>query len=55
MIFDKIWLFIKSKFNKLTNSLVQSDPIAQLQYEYDLATNQLKDGRQGLARKKAFH
>jgi phage shock protein A len=34
--------------NKLANVFWQADPIAQMQYEYDMAVEQLKEGRKGL-------
>ena len=48
MIFGKIWRAIKAQFNKLANFFWTADPIAQMQYEYDLAVEQLKEGREGL-------
>ena len=48
MIFGKIWRAIKAQFNKLANFFWTSDPIAQMQYEYDLSVEQLKEGREGL-------
>src|ERR1051325_3901293 len=48
MIVGKIWRSIKAQLNKLANVFWTADPIAQMQYEYDQAVNQLKDGRVGL-------
>ena len=48
MIFGKIWAAIRAQFNKLANMFWEADPIAQMQYEYDLAVEQLKEGRKGL-------
>ena len=48
MIFGKIWAAIRAQFNKLANFFWQADPIAQMQYEYDSAVEQLKEGRKGL-------
>jgi phage shock protein A len=48
MIFSKLWSAIRAQFNKLANLIWQADPIAQMQYEYDQAVEQLKDGRKGL-------
>ena len=48
MIFGKIWAAVRAQFNKLANLFWEADPIAQMQYEYDLAVEQLKEGRQGL-------
>lgn len=48
MILGKIWYTIRAQLNKLANLFWQADPIAQMQYEYDLAVNQLKEGREGL-------
>lgn len=54
MIFGKIWHSIKAQLNKVANFFWTADPIAQLQYEYDLAVNQLKDGRTGLEQYRAL-
>jgi phage shock protein A len=54
MIFGKIWRSIKAQLNKLANFFWTSDPIAQMQYEYDLAVEQLKDGRLGLEQYRAL-
>lgn len=54
MIFGKIWRAIKAQFNKLANFFWTADPIAQMQYEYDLAVNQLKEGREGLEQYRAL-
>lgn len=48
MIFGKIWRSLKAQLNKLANFFWTADPIAQMQYEYDLAVSQLKEGREGL-------
>jgi phage shock protein A len=48
MILGKIWKAISAQFNKLGNWFSGYDPIAQMQYEYDLAVEQLKEGRLGL-------
>jgi phage shock protein A len=48
MIFGKFFGAIRAQFNKLANFFWEADPIAQMQYEYDLAVEQLKEGRQGL-------
>ncbi|MBC7976876.1 MAG: PspA/IM30 family protein [Myxococcales bacterium] len=48
MILGKFFGAIRAQFNKLANFFWESDPIAQMQYEYDLAVEQLKEGRQGL-------
>jgi phage shock protein A len=48
MIFGKFFGAIRAQFNKLANLFWEADPIAQMQYEYDLAVEQLKEGRQGL-------
>jgi phage shock protein A len=54
MILGKIWRSIKAQFNKLANFFWTADPIAQMQYEYDVAVDQLKDGRQGLEQYRAL-
>lgn len=48
MIFGKFFGAIRAQFNKLANFFWEADPIAQMQYEYDLAVEQLKEGRIGL-------
>jgi phage shock protein A len=48
MIVGKLWNALKAQLNKLANVFWTADPIAQMQYEYDLAVNQLKEGREGL-------
>jgi phage shock protein A len=54
MIFGKMWRALKAQLNKLANIFSQSDPIAQMQYEYDLAVEQLKEGRLGLEQYRAL-
>ena len=54
MIFGKLWRALKAQFNKLANFFWTADPIAQMQYEYDLAVEQLKEGRQGLEQYRAL-
>jgi phage shock protein A len=48
MIFGKFFGAIRAQMNKLANYFCEADPIAQMQYEYDLAVEQLKEGRVGL-------
>src|SRR5215471_15046686 len=48
MIFGKLWRSLQAQLNKVANYFWKADPIAQMQYEYDLAVEQLKEGRQGL-------
>jgi phage shock protein A len=48
MILGKFFSAIAAQFNKLGNWLFNKDPIAQMQYEYDKAVEQLKEGRVGL-------
>lgn len=48
MIFGKIWSAFRAQLNQLANLFWEADPIAQMQYEYDLAVEQLKEGRKGL-------
>src|SRR5512143_3670805 len=48
MIFAKIGKAIRAQVNKLANWFWTKDPIAQMQYEYDKAVEQLKEGRVGL-------
>ncbi len=48
MIFHKFWSAFMAQINKVANLFWQADPIAQMQYEYDRAVEQLKEGRVGL-------
>jgi phage shock protein A len=48
MIFGKFWGAMRAQLNKLANIFWEADPIAQMQYEYDMAVEQLKEGRIGL-------
>ena len=48
MILGKFFGAIKAQLNKLANFFWEADPIAQMQYEYDSAVEQLKEGRVGL-------
>lgn len=54
MIVGKLWQALKAQFNKLANYFWTADPIAQMQYEYDSAVNQLKEGREGLEQYRAL-
>ena len=54
MILGKFWRTLKAQLNKLANSLRSADPIAQMQYEYDVAVAQIKEGRQGLEQYRAL-
>jgi phage shock protein A len=54
MILGKLWRSLMAQINKIANVFWTADPIAQMQYEYDLAVNQLKDGREGLERYRAL-
>lgn len=54
MIFGKIWSAFKAQLNKVANYFWTADPIAQLQYEYDQAVEQMKSGRQGLEQYQAL-
>ncbi|MCA9117662.1 MAG: PspA/IM30 family protein [Planctomycetaceae bacterium] len=54
MIIGKIWRSIAAQFNKLANFFWTADPIAQMQYEYDQAIEQLKGGREGLSQYRAL-
>lgn len=54
MIFGKIWRAVRAQFNKLANYFWSADPIAQMQYEYDTAVEELKTGRQGLEQYRAL-
>src|ERR1041384_5929986 len=48
MIFHKFWSAFVAQINKVANLFWESDPVAQLRYEYDQAVEQLKEGRVGL-------
>lgn len=54
MILGKIWRSFKAQINKIANIFWTADPIAQMQYEYDLSVDQLKEGRQGLEQYRAL-
>ncbi|MFV1959004.1 MAG: PspA/IM30 family protein [Planctomycetota bacterium] len=54
MILGKLWHAFKAQVNKLANFFWTADPIAQMQYEYDLAVDQLKEGREGLEQYRAL-
>jgi len=48
MILGKFFGAMRAQLNKLANYFWEADPIAQMQYEYDMAVEQLKEGRVGL-------
>ena len=48
MVLGKLWRSFVVQANKLANYFWSADPIARMQYEYDLAVTQLTEGRQGL-------
>jgi phage shock protein A len=48
MIVRKLWAALRAQINKVANLFWTADPIAQMQYEYDSAVEQLKSGREGL-------
>ena len=48
MIVQKFWSAFVAQINKIANIFWEADPIAQMQYEYDRAVEQLKEGRVGL-------
>ena len=48
MILHKFWFAFMAQINKVANLFWESDPIAQMRYEYDRAVEQLKEGRTGL-------
>jgi len=54
MILAKLWHTLQARMNKLANFFWASDPIAQMQYEYDQAVEELKGGREGLAQYRAL-
>jgi phage shock protein A len=54
MIFGKLWRALQAQLNKLANFFWTKDPVAQMQYEYDLAVEQLREGRTGLEQYRAL-
>ncbi len=48
MIFGKLWRAFRAQINKMANFFWTADPIAQMQYEYDKAVDEMKSGRLGL-------
>ena len=54
MILGKLWKALAAQMNKIANFFWTADPIAQLQYEYDKAVDQLKEGREGLEQYRAL-
>jgi phage shock protein A len=54
MILGKLWHSLMAQINKVANVFWTADPIAQMQYEYDLAVSQLKEGREGLEKYRAL-
>jgi len=54
VIFSKIWRAFRAQVNKLANVFWTADPIAQMQYEYDLSVTQLQEGRKGLEQYRAL-
>ena len=54
MILGKLWKALAAQMNKIANFFWTADPIAQLQYEYDKAVDQMKDGREGLEKYRAL-
>jgi phage shock protein A len=54
VILGKFWGAFRAQLNKIANVFWEADPIAQMQYEYDTAVEQMKDGRQGLETYRAL-
>jgi phage shock protein A len=54
MIVGKLWSALRAQLNKIANIFWEADPIAQMQYEHDLAVGQLKEGRTGLETYRAL-
>ena len=54
MIIGKLWKALAAQMNKIANFFWTADPIAQLQYEYDKAVDQMKEGREGLEQYRAL-
>jgi phage shock protein A len=49
MILGKLWRSIRAQLQKLAGFFWTPDPIAEMQFEYDRALGQLREGRVGLA------
>ena len=54
MIVKKLWRAVAAQINKIANLFWTADPIAQMQYEYDQAIEELKSGRTGLEQYRAL-
>ncbi len=54
MIIGKLWRAFRAQMNKIANFFWTADPIAQMQFEYDSAVEQLKTGREGLEQYRAL-
>lgn len=54
MIVKKLWRAVAAQINKIANFFWTADPIAQMQYEYDQAVEELKSGRTGLEQYRAL-
>lgn len=54
MIIGKLWRAFKGQMNKMANYLWKADPVAQMQYEYDKAVDQIKEGRLGVEQYRAL-
>lgn len=54
MIIGKLWRALKARVNRMANWFYASDPVAQMQLEYDQAVDQLREGRQGLEQYRAL-
>lgn len=54
MILGKLWRSIMAQINKIANVFWTADPVAQMQYEYDLAVSQMQSGREGLEQYRAL-
>lgn len=50
----KMWRALMAQLNKLSNWFRSRDPIAEMQLECDRATDQMREGRQGLERQRAL-
>jgi phage shock protein A len=54
LILGKFWSAFRAQLNKIANIFWEADPIAQMQYEHDMAVEQLKEGRKGLETYRAL-
>lgn len=54
MIIGKLFKTIMAQLNKIVNIFYKADPIAQMQYEIDRATDEIRSAKDGLAMSAGF-